>query len=304
MNLLTTIEVFVKVADLGSYTLAAETLNLSRTATSKSVMDLEDHLGVRLINRTTRRLSLTEAGSNFLERARVILHLIDDAEREAANLTSLPKGRLRVNAPMSFGIRHISPALGSYLEAYPGVSVELTLNDRLVDLVDEGFDVAIRIGRLADSSLVARKLAPCRLVVCAAPTYLERRGMPRVPEDLTRHDCLIYSYASDRDDWHFVGPDGPTTIRIGGRLNSNNGDAVVQAALAGLGIILQPTFIVGPEIREGRLVPLLPDHRPADLGIYALYPQNRYVSAKVRTFIDHMNRLFGDRPYWEPDGIE
>lgn len=300
MNLFQAIEAFVKVAELGSYTRAAETMEQSRTMVSKHVMDLEDHLGVRLLNRTTRRLSLTEAGTNYLERARTLLTLLEEAQQEAGSLGARPRGRLRVNVPVAFGTRHVAPALGTYMDAYPEVDVELTLNDRVVDLVEEGYDMAIRIGRLADSSLVARRLAPCRVVVCAAPSYLERHGTPRHPEDLVGHNCLCYSYDPGRDEWSFEGPEGAVSVRVHGRMSSNNGEALTAAAVAGVGIIVKPTFIVGPALRAGQLVELMPGYRIPDLGMHAVYPGNRYVPAKVRTFIDHLAGMFGVRPPWEP----
>ena len=296
---LTALEVFTRIVDTGSFTTAAAQLGLSRAAVSKHMMALEDRLGVRLLNRTTRRSSLTEAGTAFYERCRQLLAELEDAEQEAGQAALRPRGVLKVNAPMSFGIRHLAAALPDYLSAFPEVTVDLALNDRVVDLVDEGFDVAIRIRRLDDSSLIARRLAPCRRVVCAAPSYLAARGEPRTPAELAGHDCLAYTYSATGDVWEFTGPDGPETVRIKGRLRANNGDALGSAAVAGYGIIIQPTFIVSEQLAAGALRAILTGYRLGETPIYAVWPPGRHVSAKLRSFVDFLATRFGPEPYWD-----
>ncbi len=291
--------VFTRIVDCGSFTAAADQLSMSRAAVSKHLMALEDRLGVRLLNRTTRRCSLTEAGQAFYERGRQILSDLDEAEREAGQTGMRPRGLLKVNAPMTFGTMHLAPAVPAYLEAWPDVSIDMTLNDRVVDLLEEGFDVAVRIGRLADSSLVARRLAPCRMLACAAPAYLARRGRPRVPHELGLHDCLGYAYASNRETWEFAAPDGPLQVRIKGRLRVNNGEALVAAAVAGLGIVMTPSFMASAELADGRLVPVLGDWPSPERGIYAVWPHGRHLSAKVRSFVDFLAGRFGPEPYWD-----
>jgi DNA-binding transcriptional LysR family regulator len=216
----------------------------------------------------------------FFTRASAALQELEAAERSVSSLQVEPRGVLRLNAPMSFGARHLAAAIAAYAERHPLVRVEMVLNDRLVDLVEEGYDLAIRIGRLADSSLIARRLAPCRLALCASPRYLERHGVPRQPADLARHNCLLYSYSADRNQWSFRVGGSEETVAISGNLVANNGDAVVTAALAGQGIVLQPTFIVGDALRAGTLVRLLPDHEVPDLDIHAVYPHPRNLSPR------------------------
>jgi DNA-binding transcriptional LysR family regulator len=296
---LTALEVFTRIVETGSFTLAAAELNLSRGAVSKHMTVLEDRLGVRLLNRTTRRSSLTEAGTAFYERCRQLLADLEEAELQAGQAALCPRGVLKISAPMSFGIHHLAPALPDYLRAYPEVTVDLALNDRVVDLVDEGFDVAIRIRRLDDSSLIARRIAPCRMVVCAAPAYLAARGEPRVPADLARHDCLAYTYAARGDVWEFTGPEGVETVRVTGRFRANNGDALGAAAAAGYGIIIQPTFIVSDQLASGVLRPILTDYRLAESSIFAVWPPGRHVSAKLRSFVDFLAARFGPEPYWD-----
>lgn len=299
MDRLNAMTLFVRVVERGSFTAAAEDLRLSRAMASKHVRDLEEALGVRLLNRTTRRLSVTEAGRVYFERCAQILSDIAEAEQMVGDMQARPQGRLRLNAPMSFGTLHLAPAVADFTAEFDSVTVDMTLSDRIVDLIEEGFDLAVRIGRLASSSLIARKLAPCRLVVCAAPGYLARHGTPQRPEDLAAHDCLGYTYAALRDEWRFGGADREISVRIAGTMQANNGDALRAAALRGRGIILQPTFIVGHDLCSGALVRLLPDFPVEDLAIYAVYPPGRHLSAKVRSFVDFLAARFGDRPEWD-----
>ena len=301
MDQLQAMRVFVGVVDAGSFAGAADALGLSRTMASKHVRDLEEQLGARLLNRTTRRVSLTGAGGVYAERCREILAALDEADHEAALQSLTPRGRLRINAPMSFGVAHIAPLLDGYMRRYGEVEVDLVLNDRFVDLVEEGYDLAIRIGALANSSLVARRLATTRLVACAAPAYLARAGTPLAPVDLAGHVCLGYSLLTDRNLWRFADParpNGTVAVRVTERLTSNNGEALKQAACSGLGVILEPDFIVHDAIADGRLVEILPAFAPPPTGVHALYPHHRQLSARVRTFIDYLVAAFGGEAYW------
>jgi DNA-binding transcriptional LysR family regulator len=295
-------QVFSRVAALGSLSAAARALGLSPTMVTKHVAALEDRLGVKLLHRTTRRLTLTEAGRRFLDSAERILAEVEEAESAAAADRVDVRGTLRLNVPVSFGVREIAPLLADFAAAYPSLVVELGLNDRVVDLIEEGWDMAVRIGRLAPSRLIARKLAACSTVVCAAPTYLARRGTPRRVAELAQHDCLGYTLAqSGRDLWSF-GPEGETQVRVSGSLFANNGDALVAAAVAGQGVIYQPRFLVSDALRAGRLVRLALDHPTTDLpGVFALYPPDRRPPAKVRACIDFLVARFGPVPPWERD---
>ena len=294
----------VRTVDRGSQAAAARELGVTAAMVGRYIQALEDRLGTRLLNRTTARQSLTEAGAAFYARAQGILEQMEEAETSAADRQAEPRGTLRVNAPMSFGTRHLAAAIAGFRRDNPRLRVELVLNDRVVDLVEEGYDVAVRIGRLAESGLIARRLSSCRLVVCASPGYLGRCGWPASPADLPGHDCLVYSYSSDGDIWRFHGEHGEREVRVSGSLVANNGDALMAAALADQGIVLQPSFIVGEALRDGRLLPVLPGWRLADFNIYAVYPSARHLSPKVRRFVDYLAARFRDPPPWEGDGIE
>lgn len=300
MDRLKRIETFLLVADSGSFSVAAERSRQSKGSVSKQIKQLEEDLGVRLLQRTTRRVSLTDTGRAYLQRSREALSLLEEAEREAGQETAQARGRLRVNAPMSFGVRHLAPLLADYRAAHPDVEVELSLNDRRVDLVEEGYDLAIRIGVLEDSSLVGRRLASCRMVVCAAPEYLASRGRPSTPDDLLEHDCLCYSYAFQGETWPLVGADGKRiAIRPRGPLIANNGDALAVAAVSGMGIVLQPSFIVGPDLRAGRLERVLPGYEVPTLQVSALYAPGRYLPLKVRSYIDFLAARFAPEAPWD-----
>ncbi|WP_413206036.1 LysR family transcriptional regulator [Rhodospirillum sp. A1_3_36] len=302
MDRLTLMETFVKVAEMGSFSQAADRLGLSRSVVSKYVSALEDHLGARLVNRTTRRLSLTEVGEAYRLRCQAILTDLEEADRAVGALHGTPSGTLRVNAPMSFGFLHLTPAIPGLLAAYPELSVDMNLNDRFVDLLSEGFDVAVRIGSLPDSSLIATRLAPLRLVICASPDYLARQGEPTHPLDLVNHECLIYTLQRFGEMYPLIHRDGTSVdVAIRGRFRANNGDAVRSAALGGAGIAISPTFIIGDDLRKGRLVRILPDWMGQEQGINAVYPHNRHLSAKVRVFVDHMRQWCGKEPYWDRD---
>lgn len=303
MDRLTSIEVFLRVAAQGSFAAAARDLGMSRAMVSKHVQALETRLGSRLLHRTTRKLSLTEAGRSYFEQAGTLLEALREAEETVSALQSAPRGILRINAPVSFGLLHLGSALESFMRRYPEISAEITLEDRQADLVKEGYDLAVRIGRLTDSSLIARRIAPCRMLLVAAPEYLERRGRPALLSDLAQHECLSYSYSASGDEWRFDGPDGPASVRICGRLRANNGDLLRAACVAGQGIALVPSFIAGPDVVGSRLEPLLPDYRPALLGVHAVYPHARHLAPKVRAFIDFLVEYFGPEPAWDA-GLE
>jgi len=291
--------VFVAVVERGNFTAAAEQLRLSRASTSKHITALESCLGGRLLNRTTRRISLTEAGQAYYERCKRILDDVAEAECVVTGFSSEPRGRLRLNVPMSFGIQQMAALVAQFCQAHPNINVELTLNDRFVDLVDEGYDLAIRITQLKESRLIARHLAPCRRVLCASPDYLAKQGRPLAPADLAHHACLHYAYFESGKTWLLHGPDGDHAVKIRTPFIANNGEALEAAARQGLGIVLSPTFIVGDALRAGALERVLPDYRPADVGIYAVYASRQHLSGKVRSFIDFAAAHIGAEPVWD-----
>lgn len=300
MDRFVAMEAFVRVAERGGFTAAAHDLRISRAMVSRHVQDLEAHLGARLLNRTTRKVHLTEAGQVYYERSTTLLAELAAAEGEVGELHSRPRGTLRVNGPVVFGAMHLAAAVADYMVAFPEVSVELTLTDRVVDLVEEGFDTTIRIGRLSDSSMIARRLAPVGLVVVAAPAYLARHGVPLAPADLAQHRCIRYMFGDGSDVWHMVGPDGPTSVRVSGQLRTNNGDAMRIAALRGIAIAVVPSFIVSDALSSGALVPLLRGWGgEVELGLYAVYAPGRNPSAKLRSFIDFLVPRFGEQPAWD-----
>ncbi len=290
---------FAKVVALGSYAEAGRALGLTRSAVSKAVMELEHLLGARLLDRTTRRVSPTEAGRAYYERCLAILAAVEETEMQVSTLHEQPRGVLKVNAPMSFGTRYLADAVAGFMGRYPEVKVELILNDRFIDPLEEGVDVTVRIGTLADSSLIARRLAPARRVLVAAPDYLARHGAPERPEDLAEHRCLAYGHAVAQSRWDLTRDGKAVSVQIDSILCSNNGDVLRAAAIGGQGIAKLPTFIVGPDIAAGRLVVVMPDWPPRDLAIHALYAPNRYLAAKTRLFIDYLVDQYGPRPSWD-----
>jgi DNA-binding transcriptional LysR family regulator len=301
MENLSAMIVFARVVEAKSFSTAARQLGMSKSTVSKHVSRLEDRLGARLLNRTTRRLSPTEVGLAFYERCARIATEVEEAEAAAMELQSAPRGTLKLNAPMSFAVLHIAPAIAELAGRYPELKVDMTLNDRVVDLIEEGFDVAVRIGTLTDSSLIARRLAPNRQVLCAAPAYLARHGEPRTPAELGAHNCLGYTYGASPNEWRLQGPGGVHTVPVSGNFQANNGDALRVVAREGLGVVALPTFIAGGDLRSGALRALLPDYALSESSVYAVYPHNRHLSAKVRAFVDFLVARFGSRPYWEPD---
>ena len=289
MDRLSEMEAFVRVVDLGGFTDAARKMGLSKSAVSKHVASLEDRLGARLLNRTTRRVSPTEIGLAFYDRAIRVLAEAEEADTMVSTMQDNPRGELRISAPFSFGIRALAPAISDFLKKYPDISVHMVLDDRFVELVAEGFDLAIRIGDLPDSSMRARKLADAEVMVVASPAYVAAHGAPASVQDLASHNLLHYSNLSSGNVWRLAGPGGQERqVRAVGRLTINNGDALRQAAIDGLGIAMLPDFIVGDGLASGELVELVPEARRTPLGVYAVYPQGRFPQPKLRAFIDHM----------------
>jgi len=300
MDRLISMSVFAAVVEHENFTAAAEHLKISRASASKHISALEDSLGGRLLNRTTRHISLTEAGKAYYQRCKKILEDVEEAECVVTGFSAEPRGLLRINAPMSFGIRQLGGIVSRFCQALPAIQVELSLNDRFVDIVEEGYDLVIRIARLADSSMVARKLAPCFRVLCASPSYLATQGYPSNPEELSQHSCLHYTYLESDKHWVLNAPDGTEhRVVIQPPLVANNGDALCSAAIEGLGIVMLPTFIVGDAIRAGELEIILPDYRPPDINLYSVYPSSRHLSAKVRAFIDFAIKEIGEQPSWD-----
>ena len=298
MDLVGCMRTFAQVAENRSFTAAAERLGISRGLTTRYVAQLEDHLGARLLNRTTRRVSLTEAGTAYFERCNQLLADLDEAEAVAASHVADARGTLRVTCALAFGVRYVAPLLGGYLQQQPRVVVDLSFNDRTVDIVEEGYDLAIRIGALAASSLSARRLASTRMIVCAAPAYWQRHGRPSAPEDLTTHDALHYVYSSTSDEWRFADASGAArNVRIRHRLRTNNGEALLRAAASGLGVVQLPEFLVHESIASGELESVLDDYCAPELGVYAVYPARRLLAAKVRTFIDFLAAGLATQPW-------
>lgn len=293
-------EVFVAVVGKGSFLQAAKSLNTSPANVTRYVSELEAYLGARLLNRTSRRLSLTESGQVLYERCRTILDEVAEAEALAGTSVLSPRGRLRINAPLSFGILHLAPLWPRFAARYPEVELDISLIDRVVDMVEEGYDLAIRISRAGTTAHVARKLATSHNVACAAPEYLKRHGMPMVPADLARHACIGYSHAVTARDWHFLDVhDVIHVAKVTYAMTSNNGDTARAAALAGMGIIWQPTFLIGADLKAGRLVRVLPEYRMPDIDILALYPSRRHLGAKVRVMVDFLADSFAGTPGWD-----
>jgi DNA-binding transcriptional LysR family regulator len=294
--------VFAKVVESASFAAAARHFDMSPAMVSKHVRTLEERLGVRLLNRTTRHVSATEVGQNYYERCLRILSELEDAERAAGDLQAAPRGLLRVTTSVSFGAHQLAPAIADYLIAYPDVSIDLSLHDNYVDLLEERIDLAIRLGQLADSSLIAKKLYAVEMVLCASPGYLAANGTPQKPRDLSKHSCLIYTYAAPRA-WAFTDPGGKEeVIRISGRLLANGGDALLALALKDTGILLGPDYLVADALSTGRLVRLLPDYKTQETPVYAVYPHSHFLSAKTRTFIDFLAARFAHVPQIKQNG--
>ncbi len=285
-------EAFVAVVDAGSFVRAAEALDVSKAAVSRYVNELESRLGVRLLQRTTRKLSLTEEGAIFHARCMELLAGVGEAEAEITAHSGEAIGQLKVNVPMSFGLLHLAPLWAAFMTLHPKVTLDVTLSDRVVDLVDEGYDLAVRIGRLGSSSLVSRRLSTTRLILCASPAYLAQHGMPGHPSELAAHAVLSYTLLAMGENWTFEGPQGPVSVQVTPRMRANSGETCCAAALQHQGIVLQPSFLVGTHLLAGTLVEVLPQYRSLELGIFAVYPSRKHMTPKVRLLIDFLIDAF------------
>lgn len=294
--------IYARVVEAGSFSEAARRMETSRSAVSKAVAKLEKSLGARLLNRTTRHLSLTEIGKVAAAHCGRMLEEADEVERMVESLNAEPRGVLRVSASVAFGTLHVAPALSDFLAAHPDLTMELTITDRLVDLAEEGYDMAIRVTNEPPLPLVARKLAPVRRRLCATPEYFHRRGVPLTPADLVRHNCLDYTRSGEQGQWRFTGPRGEISIPVTGSLHVDDDEALSQAVLGGLGLGLLPTFIVGKDLQAGRLQAVLSEYIPVERHVYAMYLPTRHLPTKVRVFIDFLLARIGEEPYWDREG--
>lgn len=292
MDRFAAMQAFVAVVDAGSFVRGAEAIGQSKAGISRYVGELEAQLGVRLLQRTTRRLSLTEAGEVFHQRCKELLGQLAEAEAEITVHSGSAVGQLKINAPVTFGQVHLAPLWPVFMSLHPGVALDVTLADRFVDLVEEGYDLAIRIARLPSSSLISRRLTSTRLLLCASPTYLREHGTPVHPSELAAHAVVSFSLLSMGENWEFEGPDGPVIARVNARLRTNSGETCCAAAIRHQGLVLQPSFLVAPWLQSGELVEVLPQFRSIELGIYAVYPSRRHVTAKVRLMIDFLVAAF------------
>jgi DNA-binding transcriptional LysR family regulator len=302
MDRLQQMTTFVRVVETGSFVSAAAAIGLSKAAVSRQVSDLEARLGARLLQRTTRRLSMTREGELYYARCKELIAAVDDADAELGAGGGEPSGVVRINAPQTFGVLYLASLWSQFLKLHPKVGLDIVLSDRVVDLVEEGFDVAVRISSLPPSSLISRQLALTRMVVCASPEYLSRRGVPATPRELSQHDAISYSLWNAKDHWQFEGPEGPVSVRIEPRIHTNSGDTCRRAALDGQGVILQPDFIVASDLRKGNLVEVLTNFRSIELGIHVVYPSRKHLPLKVRRLIDFLVRAF-ETPPWLKSGI-
>ncbi|MEW5770549.1 MAG: LysR family transcriptional regulator [Pseudomonadota bacterium] len=291
---------FVAVVEAGSLSAAADRLGVAKSAVSRRLAELEARLGAELLHRTTRRLNLTDTGRAFFERAQRILADLEEAEQAVSQAHAEVRGRLKVALPLGFGLLHLMPLINEFLALHPAVEFDLDFNDRQIDLMQEGFDLAIRIARLPDSSLIARRLAPVRSVLCASPAYLARHGTPTRAADLAGHVALVYSNLANPGVWHYVGPDGlAASVTVPVRLRANDGGFLRRAAVAGHGLILLPSFYLGESLRAGELVPLLTDHAWPEASAYALYPPTRHLSRRVRALVDFLAERLAGEPSWD-----
>jgi DNA-binding transcriptional LysR family regulator len=300
MDRLRAFEVFAAVVGQGSFTRASAKLATSPANVTRYVNELEEMLGARLLNRNSRRLSLTETGKSLYDRVLSILEEVGEAEAVASSAAIQPRGRLRVNAPSSFGVLHLAPLWPRFMARYPDIELDISLVDRLVDLVDEGFDLAVRISRGGSPTLISRKLTSIHHFICASPDYIARHGAPQTPEDIRNHVCIAYAYSDSTDEWRLFDKAGkPHVTPVSNVLHTNNGETACAAAVAGLGMILQPTFLIGEHLRQGRLIRLLPDYHVREIDVLVVYPSRRHVSAKVRVMVDFLVEAFRGKPPWD-----
>lgn len=302
LNRLDCDRMFIAVMETGSFTLAAERLGTSSGQASKLVSRLETELGVRLLNRTTRSIWPTEAGRAYFERLRPLLEEYDHLDISVRDVSQTPRGRLRLTAPLSFGVIELAPALNDFALRYPEIELDVSFSDRVANLVDEGFDMAVRVGRLTDSTLVSRKLCDVRIVVVGARDYIDRVGEPGAPEELVHHACIIDTNFREPDRWPFRAPEGGIVMApVTGRVRYSNAEACLRAAEAGLGLALVPSFVAGASIRDGRVRRILPDFETTPFVIHALYPHSRHLAAKVRVLVDFLVERYRGTPHWEQD---
>ena len=295
MDKFESIRAFAQVVVSGGFAAAAREMGLSRSAVNKLVINLENELGVQLLHRSTRRVNPTETGLAFYERCVAILADLSEAELAVSRLQAEPRGVLKINAPMSFGTLHLGPAVADFMVQYPDLRIQLTLEDRFVDPIAEGFDVVVRIAELPKpASLVVHAIAPVQLVLCAAPAYLERYGAPEHPTELRDRTCLHYGYLATGNQWNLIGPEETHSVSVSGLLCSNNGEVLRDAAVKGLGIALLPDFIVSQALQQGTLQPILSNYHPPAISICVLYPINRHLSTKVRLFVEFLKQRFGE----------
>jgi DNA-binding transcriptional LysR family regulator len=294
------IPVFVAVVETGGFSVASRTLGVSKSAVSKRINQLENHLGVLLLHRTTRKLSLTEAGERYYEHAAQALSAARKAEDAVTELQGEPQGQLKISSPMSFGRLHVAPLIPKFMQRYPKLHIDLVMDDRNIDLVAGGIDVAIRSGDMPDSTLIARKLAPLRQVLCASPTYIERYGMPAAPSELRERNCILFSYSGDANEWTLNNGGKSEAVLVSGSYRVNNSEALLEALREGVGIGRLPTFVAGPDLKVGNLVRILESYHIPDHTFYAVFPERQYLPAKVRAFLDFAIEYFGgDQPYWD-----
>lgn len=298
MDRLRAYEIFMTVVNKGSFSKASDLLDTSPANVTRYINDLESYLGCRLLNRSSRKLSLTESGEALFERCKTILAEVAETEALVSSAAVQPRGRLRINAPLSFGILHLAPIWPEFSRRYPDLELDITLIDRVVDIVEEGYDLVIRISRSGSVNHAARKLASSHNMLCASPAYLQQFGTPQTPADLREHQCITYLYSGD--EWHFTDSTGKAhQVKVWGKIHTNNGDTARAMALAGAGIIWQPGFLIGPDLASGALVPLLPGYALPDIDILAMYPSRRHLSVKVRVLIDYLVEVFAGTPPWE-----
>jgi DNA-binding transcriptional LysR family regulator len=300
MDKLDTMKAFLMVAEEGSFSKAADKLGLSPQLVSKYVSHLEDILHIRLLNRTTRKVSMTEAGTAYYERCHQVLIDIEEMENALSDLHQNVSGILTISAPMSFGTKHLPKLLTDFQRQYPDIIIKLDLSDRKVDIIEEGIDVALRIGHLKSSSLIAKKITPINIAICASPGYLEKRGIPLTPEDLKTHIYLKYTYTDNSNLFSRLNNDEPE-LHFENQLIANNGEILANAAIHDGGIVVQPTFITGEALAEGKLKRILPGYEPEPLNLYAVYAHRKFLASKVRCFIDFVSQYYGEMPYWDQE---
>lgn len=291
--------VFAHVAQEESFSAAARKLGMSRSAASKAIAKLEASLGARLLNRSTRHLSLTEVGAAFLEHCSRIVQEAESAGEIVETLNTRPRGILKVAASVAFGTLHIAPAMSDFLDQYPELEMDMTITDRVVDIAEEGYDVVVRVTNAPPQSLVAKRLAAVRRKLCATPAYFRAHGLPVAPADLAGHNCLDYVHSGDKGLWRFTGPDGDISVPTAGRMRINDDEALSQVVLGGFGLALLPTFIIGRNLQSGELQSVLSEYIPVEQHVYAMYPPNRNLPLKARVFIDYLLERFSPEPYWD-----